>query len=63
MSPERVARILCAQGMPADEVRAVLRADDPVFVRRTFELHRERLIERVDEQRRLVARIEHALVS
>jgi DNA-binding transcriptional MerR regulator len=55
-------RILRGQGMPPQEIRAVLRADDPLVVRRLLELHRERLRERLEEQRRLVAMIERSLV-
>jgi DNA-binding transcriptional MerR regulator len=47
----RVARTLQHQGMPLHEIRAVLRTDDPVVVRRYLELHRERLDEWVARQR------------
>jgi hypothetical protein len=53
--------ILRRQGMPPEEVRAVLTAADPVVVRRLLELHRERLGEWLEEQRRLVVRIEDSL--
>ena len=44
--------------MPPQEIRAVLAADDPLVVQRLLELHRERLGEWLEEQRRLVANIE-----
>ena len=49
--------------MPPQEIRAVLAADDPVFVRRLLELHRERLEEWIEEQRRQVADIERSLTD
>jgi hypothetical protein len=49
--------------MSPREIRAVLTAEDPVFVRRLMELHRERLEEWLEEQQRLVARIERSLVG
>lgn len=54
-------RILRRQGMPSREIRAVVAADDPLVVRRLLELHRERLEEWLEEQRRLVATIERSL--
>jgi hypothetical protein len=56
-------RILRGQGMPSREIRAVMTADDPLLVRRLLELHRERLEEWLEEQRRLAARIERSLVD
>jgi hypothetical protein len=56
-------RILRGQGMPPREIRAVLGGDDPVFVRRLLELHRERLAEWFEEQQRLVATIERSLAG
>ena len=53
-------RILRRQGMPPREIRAVLAADDPLVGRRLLELHRERLGEWLEEQRRLVSSIERA---
>jgi hypothetical protein len=50
-------------GMPAEEIRAVLSADDPVTVRRFLELHRERLEEGVTEQRRRLASLERFLIE
>ena len=49
------------QGMPLEEVSAVLRAEDPVIVRRYLELHRERLEERLAEQLRTLERLEMQL--
>jgi DNA-binding transcriptional MerR regulator len=54
---------LLEQGMPIDEVCELLRADDPTTVRRHLELHRERLVERLGEQRRAVDRVERVLVG
>jgi hypothetical protein len=51
------------QQMPPDEIRAVLAADDPVVVRRLLELHRERMEEWLDDQRRIVASLERALTG
>jgi hypothetical protein len=56
-------RILRGQRMPSREIRAVMTADDPLLVRRLFELHRERLEEWLEEQRSLAARIERSLVD
>jgi hypothetical protein len=53
--------ILREQQMPPEEIRAVVTAEDPVVVRRYLELHRERLDERIQEQRRIVATIERSL--
>ena len=49
------------QGMPAAELQAILRSDDPVIVRRYLELHRERLEERLAEQVRTLERLEQQL--
>lgn len=49
--------------MPADEIRAVLAAEDPEVVRRYLELHQERLQERVAKQRRTLASVERALTE
>jgi hypothetical protein len=49
--------------MPLPEIRAVLAADDPTIVRRHLELHRERLEERLAEQRVLLASLERALTG
>jgi hypothetical protein len=50
-------------GMPADEIGAVLAADDPEVVGRYLELHRERLEERLMEQRRTLASVERTLTA
>lgn len=49
--------------MPAEEVDAVLAADDPRVVRRHLELHRERLVEDLSEHRRTLASLERALLA
>ena len=49
------------QGMPSEEIAAILGADDPVWVRRYLELHRERLEEHLADQRRTLARLERLL--
>jgi DNA-binding transcriptional MerR regulator len=56
-------RILRRQGMPPEEIRAVLAAEDPVVVYRLLELHRERLEEWIAEQRRLVTTIEGSVAG
>jgi len=53
--------ILRRQGMPPDEIRAVLVAGEPTLVHRFLELHEERLVERVGEQRRTIASVERLL--
>jgi hypothetical protein len=45
------------QGMPPEEIDAILGAEDPVVVRRYLELHEERLEERFADQRRTVGRL------
>jgi hypothetical protein len=40
--------------MPPEEIRAVLTPGDPVIARRLLELHRERLEEWFEQQRRLL---------
>jgi DNA-binding transcriptional MerR regulator len=45
------------QGMPPEEIDAILGADDPEVVRRYLELHRERLEERLADQRRTIGRL------
>ena len=56
-------RILRRQGMPPQEIRAVVASDDPLVARRLLELHRERLEEWLEGQQRLVASIEASLVG
>jgi hypothetical protein len=55
--------ILRRQRMPAEEIRAVVTAEDPVIVRRHLELHRERLGEWLEEQRRIIGTIERSLTG
>lgn len=57
------AGVLRDHEMPSDEIRAVLTTDDPELVRRYLELHRERLDEWVDDQRRTLAEIERRLAE
>jgi hypothetical protein len=54
---------LVEQGMSVDEIRACSGADDPLIVRRYVELHRERLIERLDDQRVALDRAERPLIA
>jgi DNA-binding transcriptional MerR regulator len=61
MTSMRVRRILRRQGMPPEEIRAVLRSSDPLEVRHVLELHRERLGEWLQEQQGIVASIERSL--
>lgn len=49
--------------MPSEEIRAVLSAEDPEIVRRYLELHRERLEEQADEQRRTLDSLERSLTE
>lgn len=58
MNALRVARTLRRQRMPLEEIRALLRTDDPEIVHRHLELHRERLEERLAAQVRTLASIE-----
>lgn len=51
------------QGMPATEIAAVLEAESGRSVRQYLELHRERLEERLADQRRTLARLERLLLS
>jgi 4-alpha-glucanotransferase len=57
------ASTLTRQEMPREEIRAVLAAHDPETVRRYLELHRERLEERLGEQRRTLADVERFLTE
>lgn len=45
------------QGMPPEEIDAILAADDPEVIRRYLDLHRERLEERLADQRRTVGHL------
>ena len=58
-----LARALRAHDMPLDEVRAVLATDDPIIVRRYFELHRERLAELLTDQLLELASLERILAA
>jgi DNA-binding transcriptional MerR regulator len=49
--------VLRDQGMPPEEIDAILGADDPEVIRRYLELHRERLEERLADQRRTISRL------
>lgn len=59
----RLAAALRHQEMPSEEIRAVLTADEPELVRRYLELHRERLEERLADQRRTLAALEQLLAE
>jgi hypothetical protein len=63
MTGPPAAAILRRQGMPTEEIRVVLGAADPLTVRRVLELHRERLEEWLEEQRRLVGWIERSIAA
>jgi hypothetical protein len=56
-----LARALRAHDMPVDEVRVVLETDDPIIVRRYFELHRERLAELLADRLLELASLERIL--
>jgi hypothetical protein len=56
-------RALIDQGMPWSEIGSILGSDDPELVRHTLELHRERLEERLAEQRAELDRIEPILLE
>jgi hypothetical protein len=51
------------QGMPPEEIDAILGADDPEVIRRYLELHRERLEERLADQRRTIGRLIQVIAS
>ena len=57
------AGVLRSQEMPSEEIRAVLTTDDPQLVHRYLELHRERLEERLADQRRTLAALERVLAE
>jgi hypothetical protein len=63
LSPEASWRLALAtptlmdQGMTAEEIDAILGANDPEVVRRHLELHEERLEERFADQRRTIGRL------
>lgn len=54
-------QILDASGMPRDEVRAVVTANDPSIIHRYIELHAERLAERLADQVQTLGRLERTL--
>ena len=56
-------RLLRDLGMPPEEIRAVLVADDPRLVRRHLELHRERLVEQLEDRRRTLTALERELAD
>jgi hypothetical protein len=60
---DRAAKVLAAQGMPADEVRAVLTTADPGLIHQHLELHRERLEERLVARLRTLATVERLLAE
>jgi hypothetical protein len=49
------------QGMPPEEIEAILRADDPEVICRYLELHAERLEERLADQRRTIGQLVQVL--
>jgi hypothetical protein len=58
-----LAEMLHQQAMPPEEIRAILTADDRQIVRRYLELHRERLVERLEEQQRILDGLERSLME
>jgi hypothetical protein len=58
-----IARALRRHDMPLEEIVAVLETEDPGVVHRYLELHRERLEERLADQLRALAEVEHVLTS
>jgi hypothetical protein len=62
-SVEWAADILRDHRMPRDEIEVVLTTDDPTLVHRHIELHRERLEEWFDIQRRTLAAVEGFLTE
>ena len=57
------ARVLLDHGMPATKVHSILVTDDPEIIRRQMELHRERLEERLMDQRLVVGHIKVLLTE
>jgi hypothetical protein len=55
--------MLYVDGMPPEEIRAILEASDPEIVRRYLELHRERLRERLDDRLRALDLLEAFLTT
>src|SRR5512132_1518597 len=62
-SIDPVLRALDEQGMPWNEIDAVLNAQDPQLVHHYLELHGERLEERLAQQMARLADIERLLVA
>jgi hypothetical protein len=58
-----VVTVLSDQGMPPIEIRSVLGADDPLLIRRLLELHRERLLARLEAECWELARLEPLLTA
>ena len=58
-----IAAALREHEMPAEEVGVVVGADDPEIVRRYFELHRERLQERLADRLVVLADLERRLTD
>ena len=56
-------RVLACQGMPPDEISAILATDEPEIVRRYLELHRERLDERLADRLRELDAVEAQLLA
>jgi DNA-binding transcriptional MerR regulator len=56
-------RVLRDHGMPPAEVHSILAADDAETIRRHMELHRERLEERLVDQRSMAGVIEALLIE
>jgi hypothetical protein len=50
-------------GLPGPEIDEILRTDDPRLIHRYLELHRERLEERLAEQRAVLGGIEALLTG
>ena len=50
-------------GLPGPEIDEILRTDDPRLIHRYLELHRERLEERLAEQRAVLGEIEALLTG
>ncbi|MEV6304431.1 MerR family transcriptional regulator [Actinoplanes sp. NPDC051861] len=54
-------RILRATGMPIDEIRDILTEDDPDITGKRLAVHRERLLERLAEQERMLRFLERLI--
>ena len=60
---DQIAERLRELAMPPEEIRAVVTTSDRRLVHRYLELHRERLAERLQEQRWSLDRLERALLG